>query len=1584
MQVGEVAHTGLRTIVRENHTDPFSALKSLANTFDLELKFRIEIEGNRITRYADLVKRIGEWNGRYVEFGKDLQSIRRKEETDPITALLVIGPEREDGERLEVFVEDEDARKRWGRRGQHIVAVYEPQTDNEDITEERLRTLGRTELDKRINAVISFEASIVDLEHVPGMENKKIRFGDTIRIKDTSFNPPLFVDARIYKQNRDIFNPASKRVQLGDFTEYTVEQIRENWESIREELEKKIRDAEERAKWRASHGSKIIAVMSIRSQKVGVDSQYTEIIDNPDLDSTLRGQLTVAKVSYDVSYDSLMTTVEAKDKLDNPTESDVEEVYGLLGLYESELANISELLERAMESISKNYTDDHIQEVNRELDEAGRRIDDARDDIDRARGDLDIARDELDQTKIDLNDSRERLEDAEDNLRNAREDLNQLEGDLRDAESGLRDKVDFVDYNARIDELVGDISNKVDELDYSRKIDEITSDIADKVDGEWVDGRLRVAIEDIEVGGRNLIGHFNIIEGGWIDSNGEVNISSYGRVATDFIEVSSETNFLTFNYDKEDYPISSVKYALALYDENHDFIVRLESDNTSSPRTFELSNDTRYVRLSYPSSIRKYDDFAKLEKGNKATDWSPAPEDIWSNIDNKADAVDVYIKADVDDMFDNTVSLTAYETDQEGYIERFRDYESNVYQTWEAIGGMLNRTDYVEDQGTLEERLTEWERTADGFQQNVSQLRTEFDNIEIGGRNLALNSRLDYIPSGGSYGNVTVRELVNDDVHGKVLHIQSQYLVAMIDVVREFEVGDEVTFSVYGKALESSAVNVKLSGPHTSSIPLEIGTEWRQYSITTTIEGTEDGNLYLNLYPYRTEFWLKWIKVEKGNQATDWSSAPEDGSNRIESLSSQLNQFADRIEAMVEREELINYVDKTTYTREYGELITEFGKISGTVENVESILDTATGNISSISEQVGQLEIESDNITTSVSDLRGDFDNLEVGGRNLFLNSLDTQVRLYGDGTILNRVNDVTVSEWNTDSAKRAYGTAGSSSNMFATLNSGRGTRTSDGQAYVHSIYIKNNSGGNRLFVSNNRGVNETVYPGEIKRVVIHGIGNGTAEMQFVFSTPGTYMSFDFTYWQPQIEEGNKVTNWTPAPEDSITYTETRITQLADEISLNYIKDDELIAGIRIGDADPISGAHVQITGDTDIYGRISAPDATFLKISTEEMYALEAEIENSKIIGTLDANEATFQKGKFDEAHLVKALIDEAEIIDADITDATITGTLNGVDGRFTGQLDGVNGTFTGRLSAATGSFAGELSAATGTFAGSLTAASGTFKGDLQAAGGTFRGNMEAGSITSNTTIDVTTDVSVGNKITLGESGAGENNIDFYRGSQYIGRLSAWYIPSNGNRYMEMSMGHGYASIQLGSFMRLSGDVVHTGDFRTNGNIEASGELSADKLTTVSTLGYTVNSHAFIRPRPGYELRVADVNGNYSVLRADIVDTSSEKYKMDILPFEESGLGLLRESVFYDYRKKSSGKREIGMVIERETPEIFLHDDEAINGYTHRSINSIAIQELDTKVIQLDTKFEDEISQLKTENQLLKNEIEILKEKIA
>ncbi|AND39050.1 phage tail spike protein [Cytobacillus oceanisediminis] len=247
-RAGRLEGYGTRTINIEKYTDPYSLLKMIATEFNLELQFRIEVRSNRIIgRYVDLVKRVGDWRGREVEFGQDLVGIERIEDADNIvTALVGIGPEREDGTRLEVTVSDSDAWQRWGRvdpvTGQraHIIETYEPQSNDQGMTLERLTTLTESELQKRINTIIQYTAEAADLENVPGLKNKKVRFGDSIRVKDSKFEPPVYLDARVHTQERSISDPSKKKFVLGDFIEYSEEDIHALWNSMQLEIQRKL------------------------------------------------------------------------------------------------------------------------------------------------------------------------------------------------------------------------------------------------------------------------------------------------------------------------------------------------------------------------------------------------------------------------------------------------------------------------------------------------------------------------------------------------------------------------------------------------------------------------------------------------------------------------------------------------------------------------------------------------------------------------------------------------------------------------------------------------------------------------------------------------------------------------------------------------------------------------------------------------------------------------------------------------------------------------------------------------------------------------------------------------------------------------------------------------------------------------------------------------------------------------------------------------------------------------------------------------------------------------------------------------
>ena len=226
-QLGVTDYSGIRQITFE-YMNAYDAILKVKETFDCEISFRIEIDGNEVVkRCVDLVTRLGKFDGKEITFGKDLSGIRRKVNYDDlVTSLVCIGPEKEDGTRLTVTVENEAARQRWCRdNGKHLVALYEPESSDETMTLQRLTSLGLTELNKRIMGAIEYEVEKVTLDSILGLEHEKAFFADTIRIKDLHYVPPLYLEARVTEEERPLLNESEKTYKLSDFVEYTQDQV---------------------------------------------------------------------------------------------------------------------------------------------------------------------------------------------------------------------------------------------------------------------------------------------------------------------------------------------------------------------------------------------------------------------------------------------------------------------------------------------------------------------------------------------------------------------------------------------------------------------------------------------------------------------------------------------------------------------------------------------------------------------------------------------------------------------------------------------------------------------------------------------------------------------------------------------------------------------------------------------------------------------------------------------------------------------------------------------------------------------------------------------------------------------------------------------------------------------------------------------------------------------------------------------------------------------------------------------------------------------------------------------------------------
>ncbi|PHE86021.1 hypothetical protein COF81_28650 [Bacillus pseudomycoides] len=228
---GVTEFASFRTITIDKPTNPLALLQRLKSEFGMELRFRTVIKGNQIVaRYVDAVKKVGHDSGKEITLGKDLIGINRIENSQNIvTALVPVLDRGEDGIlTIETvndgknFVYDFDAFKRWHQDGHHIFDIYTPQTEDQDMKPERLKQLGEMELKKRINTSRTYEVDAQSLEKIFGLSHEAVRRGDTVRIKDTEFSPPLYLEARAIGGEECDTDPSRDKYYFGDYREIVI------------------------------------------------------------------------------------------------------------------------------------------------------------------------------------------------------------------------------------------------------------------------------------------------------------------------------------------------------------------------------------------------------------------------------------------------------------------------------------------------------------------------------------------------------------------------------------------------------------------------------------------------------------------------------------------------------------------------------------------------------------------------------------------------------------------------------------------------------------------------------------------------------------------------------------------------------------------------------------------------------------------------------------------------------------------------------------------------------------------------------------------------------------------------------------------------------------------------------------------------------------------------------------------------------------------------------------------------------------------------------------------------------------------
>ncbi|HDR6245290.1 TPA: tail fiber domain-containing protein [Bacillus cereus] len=265
---GKTDYAGFHTMTIDEFMDPLTFLKKIASLFKLEIQYRVEVQGSQIVGwYVDMIQRRGRDTGKEIELGKDLIGVTRIEHSRDICTALVGFVKGEGDSVITIeginrglpYIVDNDAFQRWNERGKHKFGFYTPETEELNMTPQRLMTLMEIELKKRINSSVSYEVEAQSIGRIFGLTHELINEGDTIRIKDTGFTPKLYLEARVIAGDESFTDPAQDKYEFGDYREIVDpnEELRKIYNRILskfgekqemlDQLDKLVKDANETA-----------------------------------------------------------------------------------------------------------------------------------------------------------------------------------------------------------------------------------------------------------------------------------------------------------------------------------------------------------------------------------------------------------------------------------------------------------------------------------------------------------------------------------------------------------------------------------------------------------------------------------------------------------------------------------------------------------------------------------------------------------------------------------------------------------------------------------------------------------------------------------------------------------------------------------------------------------------------------------------------------------------------------------------------------------------------------------------------------------------------------------------------------------------------------------------------------------------------------------------------------------------------------------------------------------------------------------------------------------------------------------------
>ena len=444
---------------------------------------------------------------------------------------------------------------------------------------------------------------------------------------------------------------------------------------------------------------------------------------------------------------------------------------------------------------------------------------------------------------------------------------------------------------------VNDLTSRVDKNEADIKVfpDRIKSEVSEvnkKVDG------VNDKVDNIKVGGTNLLKDSLVP---LTASNVWINNGVSNQIVDDYVRIrgNGDNNriyqaFSNNGLNADDY------YSISFYagndNNNEEFDVQVGTWGSlqtvhitgSTLKLYKLENVwlggnpifSVVVPFNKVVRLKKI----KLEKGTIATDWSPAPEDTDASIESV-----------------KTVAT----------------------QTKDGFDRLTEKTGYNASTGEFSKVTTQINEGINGVSTQVASVSNRLDNLSVGGTNLAkhtsntLTNRMQvskwvFVASGSNVANFNL-----DNYKGQTLTMRAWIDKPTVDA--HLQVWTNASNNGY-----AVGNTIKAGQSGYSSLTFKVPSSFTAWNIAI-------GN------GKAAEIAYKEFKVEKGTIATDWSPAPEDLQEGINTATTKTTQTDTKFERMISQ---IQYNDSTGEIGKYEHKITELA--NGTQEKISAL--TKRGN----------------------------------------------------------------------------------------------------------------------------------------------------------------------------------------------------------------------------------------------------------------------------------------------------------------------------------------------------------------------------------------------------------------------------------------------------------------------------------------------------------------------------------------------------------------------------------------------------------------------------------------------------------------